>query len=187
MVGRDHEAFDSVSGHSAWRLSGPSSWWRTFSHLLHLAGCVVLVLGCLILRAEGATLAAAGLPGVWLMKPDVAIQLFDCSSMICGRVIWLLAPLDSEGLLKRDKLNPDPALRGRQACGQTIIWGLRPTEPNHWEDGWFYNPDDGRTYRLDVELARPDQIMARIYVGLPLFGVTRTLIRVPRGISKGWC
>ncbi len=148
---------------------------------------MVSVLGWLALPAPGATAAAVGLPGVWLMEPDVAIQLFDCAGLICGRVIWLRAPLDSNGLLKRDTLNPDPALRQRQDCGQSIVWGLRPTEPNRWEHGWFYNPDDGKTYRLDAELASTDQILARIYAGLPLFGVTRTLIRVPRGLSKGWC
>lgn len=187
MVGRDHAAFDNLPGRSASCKSGQSAWWQAFSRLLHLAGCVVSVLVCLTAALPGATVAAAGLPSVWLTKSDVAIQLFDCGSMICGRVIWILAPLDSEGLPKRDKLNPDPALRKRQDCGQTIIWGLRPTAPNQWEDGWFYNPDDGRTYRLDADLEPPDQIKAHIYVGLPLFGVTGTLIRVPRGISKGWC
>src|SRR5690242_2123114 len=85
-------------------------------------------------------------PGVWLMEDKLAIQFFECSNMVCGRVIWLKEPLDPQGLLKRDKLNPDPALRKRQVCGPTIIWNLHPIDAAHWEDGWFYNPDDGSTY-----------------------------------------
>ena len=90
-------------------------------------------------------------------------------------------------MLKRDKLNPDPALRGRQVCGPTIIWNARPKGANRWEGGWFYNPDDGATYRLKMELVSPDVLSARIYSGIPLFGETRTLVRVPMGIGAGWC
>ena len=133
-------------------------------------------------------LAAAAVPlGVWLMGTKVAVQIFDCSGMLCGRIIWLKAPLDPEGLLRRDKLNPDPALRERQICGPTIIWDLRPNGDNSWEGGWFYNPDDGKTYRVNMGLKSPDVISARIYLGIPLFGETRTLVRVPMGTSAGWC
>ena len=132
-------------------------------------------------------LAAAVPNGAWLMGTEVAIQIFDCSGMLCGRIIWLKAPLDLQGLLKSDKLNPDPALRQRQICGPTIIWHLRPNGDNSWVDGWFYNPDDGATYRVKMELKSPDVISARIYSGIPLIGETRTLIRVPAGTSAGWC
>src|SRR5690348_7852782 len=108
-------------------------------------------------------LAGAVPNGVWLMGTDVAIQLFDCSGTLCGRIIWLKAPLDPQGLLKRDKLNPDPALRQRQICGPTIIWHLRPNGGDSWDDGWFYNPEDGATYRVKMQLKSLDVISARIY------------------------
>jgi hypothetical protein len=77
-------------------------------------------------------IAAPNVPsGIWLMGTKVAIQVFDCSGLLCGRVIWLKAPLDPQGLLKRDKLNPDPALRERQVCGPTIIWNARAIDPSH--------------------------------------------------------
>lgn len=176
-----------VTGHLVCRNGIRCERRRAFSHLLRLIGCVVPLLVCLTGSAYGATDVVTGLPGVWLMKPQVAVQMFECDGMMCGRVIWLQAPLDSEGLLKRDKLNPDPALRNRQACGQTIIWALRAADPNRWENGWFYNPDDGKTYRLNVELESPNQIKARIYVGIPILGVTKTLVRIPREVSEGWC
>lgn len=134
------------------------------------------------------TLAAAADPlGVWLMGTKVAIQIFNCGGMLCGRVIWLKAPLNPQGLLKRDKLNPDPALRQRQVCGPTIIWNLSPKGKNSWEGGWFYNADDGSTYRVNMKIKSADVISARIYSGIRLFGETRTLVRVPMGTSAGWC
>jgi uncharacterized protein (DUF2147 family) len=126
-------------------------------------------------------------PGAWLMEAKVVIQFFECGNMICGRVIWLKESLDPQGLLKRDKLNPDPALRHRQVCGPTIIWNLQPRDLDHWEDGWFYNPDDGSTYRVKMDFQSADVISARIYLGIPAIGKTKTLVRVPIGISAGWC
>jgi len=131
--------------------------------------------------------AVAAPQGVWLMGTQVAIQTFNCRGALCGRVIWLKAPLDPQGLLRRDKNNPDPALRQRQVCGPTIIWGLRATGSTRWDGGWFYNPDDGTTYRASMELKSANVIVARIYLGSPIFGQTRTLVRVPLGTSAGWC
>ncbi len=131
--------------------------------------------------------AAAHPSGEWLMGTKVAVQLFECHGLLCGRVIWLKAPLDPEGLLKRDKLNPDPALRQRQVCGPTIIWDLHAKGSHNWTGGWFYNADDGATYSLSLDLASDDVLVARIYLGVPIFGKTRKLVRVPMGTSAGWC
>lgn len=113
--------------------------------------------------------------------------IFDCNDKLCGRVIWFESAARSAGLLKRDKLNPDPVLWDRQVCGPTIIWNLRSTDSGHRKDGWFYNPDDGSTYRLTMELQSDDMVAARIYVGIPLLGEAKTLVRVPMGMSSGWC
>src|SRR5579862_2840369 len=145
----------------------------------------LISLSCMAVSSRQAVAAAIEQPGVWLMGTKLAIQFFDCSNMVCGRVIWLKESLDPQGLLKRDKLNPDPALRERHVCGPTIIWNLRPTDSSHWEDGWFYNPDDGSTYRVRIELQSDDVLSARNSAGL--LGKTKSLIRVPIGVSAGWC
>jgi uncharacterized protein (DUF2147 family) len=106
---------------------------------------------------------------------------------MCSRILWLLVPRNPQGQLQRDKKNPDPALRSRPLCGLTILWNLQPTGPDSWGDGWFYNPDDGKTYNVSAKLASPDVMIARIYVGIPFLGKTKTLVRVPRGTSAGWC
>jgi uncharacterized protein (DUF2147 family) len=125
--------------------------------------------------------------GVWLMDGKVAVQIFDCAQMMCGRIIWLRDPRDPEGRLDRDRKNPDPALRDRKLCGLTILWGLRPQGSDRWQDGWFYNPDDGKTYRVKAQIVSADVMVARIYQGAPFFGRTKTLDRVPHDTSEGWC
>jgi len=72
----------------------------------------------------------------------VAVQVFDCSGQLCGRIVWLLRPRTPTGQPDLDNRNPEPALRQRHLCGLTIIWGLQPGAPGHWTDGWLYDPQD---------------------------------------------
>ena len=65
--------------------------------------------------------------------------------------------------------------------------GLEPAGLGHWNSGSLYNPEDGQTYRVSAELRSADVFVARIYMGVPLFGETKTLLRVPRLRSEGWC
>jgi uncharacterized protein (DUF2147 family) len=115
------------------------------------------------------------------------VQIFECAGLMCGRIVWLVIPRDPQGLLDRDKNNPVPGLRQRKLCGLTIIKDLRPAGSNRWEDGWFYNPRDGKAYRVRAQLKSDDVIVSRIYVGVPLFGKTKTLARVARDTKDGWC
>jgi uncharacterized protein (DUF2147 family) len=148
------------------------------------ASLILLLLSWGMPKAAGS---AGGPDGVWLMPSKVALQIFDCSGLLCGRIVWLQYPRNPAGQLARDKENPNPALRQRLMCGQTVLWGLQSAGPNHWQGGWLYNPDDGRTYRIKAELRSQDTFVARIYLGIPLFGENRTLVRIPRLTSEGWC
>lgn len=140
-----------------------------------------------LLTAPRAAAQPAVPQGEWLMDGRVAVQVFECEGLMCGRIVWLAVPRDLAGDLNLDRKNPVPALRNRKLSGLTILWGLRPTGANRWADGWFYNPDDGKTYSVKAQLKSDDVIVARIYVGLPLLGQTKTLARAPHGVSEGWC
>jgi uncharacterized protein (DUF2147 family) len=149
-----------------------------------LAGLLMVALMSLVVPCA---LAWAAVPaGVWLIDGKAAVQIYDCSGLLCGRILWLQTPRDPQGQLNRDRNNPNPALRQRRLCGLTVLWGLRPAGSDRWEGGWFYNPEDGETYNVSAEL-RSDLIVARIYSGIRLFGETKTLRRVPHGTSEGWC
>jgi uncharacterized protein (DUF2147 family) len=126
--------------------------------------------------------------GAWFIDgTGVAVQIFDCSGLLCGRIIWLEKARDSAGQLARDNKNPNPAFRQRPLCGMTVLQGLQPAGLDHWNSGSLYNPNDGKTYRVSAELRSADLFVARIYLGMPLFGETKTLLRVPRLRSEGWC
>jgi uncharacterized protein (DUF2147 family) len=147
----------------------------------------LLLAAFLLVAAHRALARAAILDSVWLMDGKVAVQIFDCNDLLCGRILWLQIPRDAQGILDRDKHNPDPALRQRGLCGLTVLWNLHPDGANRWKAGWFYNPDDGKTYRVTAELTSDDLITARIYTLLPVLGRTKVLQRVLHGTSDGWC
>jgi uncharacterized protein (DUF2147 family) len=146
-----------------------------------------LLAATLLYAAAPGTAASTDPQGVWLIDSDVAVQIFPCGSEVCGRIVWLGRPRDPAGHLDRDLKNPDPALRQRPLCGLTVFWALQRAGPNQWKGGWFYNPHDGKTYRITAEGQSADTIVARIYLGIPLVGETKTLTRVPRLTSEGWC
>ena len=149
---------------------------------------LVLLLASTVAVIAPAPPASAGVPeGVWLVDGEAAVQIFACNSLLCGKIRWLQAPRDPQGQPKRDKRNPDPALRQRDLCGLTVIRDLRSTGPNHWDDGWFYYPDSGKTYNLKMELTSSGALVARFYLGTSLIGESKTLTRVAHGTSEGWC
>lgn len=150
--------------------------------------CLVFLLTSIMAGIAHPHTASAEVPkGIWLIKGEAAVQIFECNSLLCGRILWLEAPRDSQGQLKRDKRNPDSALRQRELCGLTVIWGLRSTGLNHWDDGWFYYPESGQTYSVKMELTSSDALVARFYLGTSFVGETKTLRRVVHGTSEGWC
>jgi uncharacterized protein (DUF2147 family) len=150
-------------------------------------GAVILLLLGMAAPLTRATAATPVTNEVWLMDAKVAVQLFDCGDLLCGRIVWLVIPRDAQGVLTHDERNPNVALRERPLCGLTVLWGLHPKGADRWEDGWFYNPYDGKTYRVSAKLTSADAIVARVYHGIPLFGETKTLQRVPHGKMEGWC
>ncbi len=125
--------------------------------------------------------------GTWLFANRVAVEVFECSGLVCGRIVWLLRPRTPAGRPDVDRLNPDPTLRQRPLCGLTIIWGLRPDGADHWSNGSLYDPQDGNTYDLTAKRTAPDKISARVYRGVPLFGRTEILIRDPQLSFDGRC
>jgi uncharacterized protein (DUF2147 family) len=142
----------------------------------------------LLLAVVAARPASSEVPdGTWLLANRVAVQIFECSGLLCGRIVWLLRPRTPTGQPDVDHRNPDITLRQRPLCGLTIIWGLQPDGAEHWSGGWLYDPADGNTYDVTAELTAPDRISARVYRGVPLFGRTEILVRDPQLSFDGRC
>lgn len=120
----------------------------------------------------------------------MAIAVANCGGdSLCGRIVWLRKPRDDAGIAKRDEMNPDAALRDRPLRGLTVLDSLLPVpdEPGRWNAGSFYDPRNGRAYGLAATLVSADVLMARVYIGMPFFGVNQTILRVPQASGEGWC
>lgn len=126
----------------------------------------------LLLVAATPSVRAQAVPeGVWMVAEKVAVRVFECSGKLCGQIVWLR----------------NPSLRTPAMCGRTIIWNLRSSGDANWDDGWFYDPEDDKTYNVEAHQESPDLITARVYLGMPFLGRTETLRRVSLGELDGRC
>ena len=90
--------------------------------------------------------------GVWrLENGKVTVRVSPCGGNLCGKVVALKKPRDDKGRLRRDKENPNAALRSRPVVGLTILSNMKPRSDGVWS-GTIYNPDDGNTYRSEMKL-----------------------------------
>jgi uncharacterized protein (DUF2147 family) len=103
--------------------------------------------------------------GKWLTEDKKGVvDFFGCGDKVCGKLVWI----DEPGLL--DDQNPNPELRQRPRCGLTILGDFHETAPKHWEDGWIYNPETGKTYHANMAIEDSGMLKLRGFVGIPLFG-----------------
>ena len=77
---------------------------------------------------------------------------------------------------KKDIHNKDPKLRDRWLVGTVLMWNLR-YDDGEYVDGYVYNPEDGGTYRMKAELVTAELLKLRGYLGISLFGQTKTWTR----------
>jgi uncharacterized protein (DUF2147 family) len=130
--------------------------------------------------------AAASPEGAWNIDGLATVQIFRCADAFCGRVLGLTPGSDASRPYL-DRHNQDQTRRQRPLCGLIIMGGLRPDGADQWTGGWFYNPDDGRTYKLSAELTSPDKLVALIYLGMKFFGRSKVARRLPAGTVVGSC
>lgn len=118
----------------------------------------------------------------------MAVEIGECAGgSLCGRIVWLKTPRDAAGQPKHDRMNPDATLRKRLVCGLTVLHGLRPAGPGIWEAGSLYDPRDGGRYNVAMELKSADVLVARVCLGLRIFGRSQTLLRAQGATTKAWC
>jgi uncharacterized protein (DUF2147 family) len=130
----------------------------------------VFLLAAPILLAIGReTAEASQADGTWRVR-NLVVRIFDCRQQVCGRIVWI----------------KEAAKRPSQ-CGQTIIWGLAPTEQNEWAGGAILDPNNGKTYQLSASYRLDGTLQARIFDGIPLLGKTEILTRVDLRNFEGQC
>lgn len=121
-----------------------------------------------------AVVHAHALQGLWwVQERDATVRIESYRGALCGRIEWVRDSLDSRGQLRRDRKNPDPALRDRVMRDLVIVSDLVPASPDsaRWK-ARVYDPRSGNTYTARLTLEGPDRLKLRGYVVLPLFGRT---------------
>jgi len=114
--------------------------------------------------------------GVWFTEDGKSkVEIYDCSSKLCGKITWLKEPLTEAGKEKVDANNPDEGLKTRKILGLNLLSAFIPDEyeKHGWTNGKIYNPEDGETYSCNMELLDDGTLKVRGYVGLPMFGKTQ--------------
>lgn len=121
--------------------------------------------------------------GVWMTEGGKArIRIEPCGDGLCGRIVWLPKPNNADGTPRRDRKNPNPALRNRPLLGMQILTGFRrdAKKPNRWTGGRIYDAGGGRSYRAVLTIRKDGRLNVRGYVAVPLFGGSQNWTRVPR-------
>ncbi len=148
-----------------------------------LAACLALIGLALGAEAAAQTAAPTAPLGRWLTESKRGvIEIYPCADKLCGKLVWMIEPV-RHGAPAVDEQNPDPALRQRPLCGLALLGGFHQNEPQHWDDGWIYDPDSGKTYRATITLDGK-VLELRGYVGIPLFGETQSWTRPGAGYGS---
>ena len=89
--------------------------------------------------------------------------------------------------LRPDRVAAQPGATHNGDVRQDHRLGVTPAGPTRWTNGWFFDPEDRKTYNLSAQLQSVDTMAARIYKGVSLFGRTEILNRIPPRSLGGWC
>lgn len=151
-------------------------------HLLVLA----VGLCCCVYWVLSASHAAASSPeGIWLDHTGRGgVEIKNCGSKLCGRIVWLARPNGPDGTPFTDGNNPTLAKRSRPICGLPIIGGLREAGKRVWSGGWIYDPDTGATYDVEITLLTHERLKVLGYAGVKFFGETLFWKRAPSDLGS---
>ena len=102
--------------------------------------------------------------GRWLTQDGGGIVgIHPCGDVLCGSV---------DGIITFQPNGAPPVdYRGQSRCHLTIISDLEEDDPGVWA-GHITNPDDGKTYTIQVTIDPTDHLRMRGYFGIPLLGRT---------------
>ena len=122
-------------------------------------------------KAKAASLAESGIFGEWWSEEkDGRIRFYKHrDGTVRGILTWSKKP-------RADVENDNPRLRTRSIIGIVLMWNLR-YEDGEYEDGYVYNPEDGNTYRVDIEVLSPRTLEVHGHIGISLFGQSQVWTR----------
>lgn len=139
---------------------------------------------CLMFLPLAAALASPDAAGIWLTGDgDAAVDVQPCGASLCGTLVWLREPTDAAGQPLRDTKNPDAAKRGKPLCGLAIFGGAQAAGAS-FEQGWIYDPEEGRRYSLSLTGSADGTLAVTGFVGIKTLGRTEVWHRAPADLPR---
>lgn len=126
-----------------------------------------IALYILLLLTYSATFAQKDkIERIWYNEEKtVKIQIFKASDGIFyGKIIWMVRPLEADGKVKLDKLNPDHKAKTQPILNSVILKGFTrsASDTSMYENGTVYSPANGKTY-CGVIIHRGKELKLRGY------------------------
>lgn len=182
-----HSMFQKFMCSAQWR-TRPLGWALTAG--LAVAGAaLVSTAAAQAVRPPAASPAPAGTqtsyPGIWYDDTGQgAVEIGPCGDRLCGRIVWLRAPTDKAGRPLTDALNPDNRRRNRAICGLDVIGDLKRQSNGAWDEGWIYDPKQGKQFDVELKLRAVDLLQVTGYLGLKFLSETFLWKRAPVDLKR---
>lgn len=126
-----------------------------------------------------------GVEGIWYDDTGGgAVEITRCDRRLCGRIVWLKDPLDKRGQPLTDGYNPDTRLQGRPICGLPVIGNLVRIGREDYDNGWIYDPKEGKSYDVEIKLKTRDRLEVTGYLGTKLLSESFEWVRAPQGLPR---
>jgi len=95
--------------------------------------------------------------GIWrTVRHGALVNIVDCgNSTPCGVLVWASGAVFNGNT--QDTRNRRPSLRERPLLGVPILWGFQPSSSG-WQNGRVYNPEDGKTFRANLQLLSNNEL-----------------------------
>jgi uncharacterized protein (DUF2147 family) len=98
-------------------------------------------------------------------EKTVKIQIYKApDGIFFGKIVWMLRPLETDGKVKLDKLNPDTKAKTQPILNSVILKGFTrsTSDTSIYENGTVYSPANGKTY-CGVIIHRGKELKLRGY------------------------
>jgi uncharacterized protein (DUF2147 family) len=156
-----------------------------------LAGTAGLLLAATTGLAAAAPSGGPGEQGLWYNHSGKgAVEIRPCAdtgrdaNYLCGFIVWLDKPNNAAGEPLTDKRNQDPRKRTRTICGLPVLGSLRPMSDGTWDQGWVYDPEQGKSFDAAIELRTPDRLILTGYKGIKFFSKQFVWKRAPDDLPR---
>lgn len=151
------------------------------------SAATLAVATCLLGAAIGPAPAAADPKEVGVWYDDTgkgAVKIEICTpTTLCGKIYWLQEPM-SDGQPKVDRYNPDASQRSRPICGLPVLGDLVQLSGGGFDNGWVYDPKEGKSYDVALDLIDADTLKVTGYKGMRFLGKSFIWTRAPADLPS---